>query len=258
MRIFGVLSSYSFVNEMSIFAKHNVKSYLTKVSQESFMKYLLPRLREDSLLDEAAGDRCPVIDENLNLDSVVKYVRWKFDHLKTLHQFNPINLLRNWVVNEGYKDGSFKSHIFLDAAKAVHDWRFGEFFIKNYTLANVDKEGQHNFIASSSSGDLAACFNNYMHVNQDGATTDPKTYQLIAALIRDTPDNILFITDSLKEAKAAHDAKMLVIVIKRPREKDSELDPVTGNNNGSFREVTVSSFHEIGFINDPKRPPPCC
>jgi methionine salvage enolase-phosphatase E1 len=211
----------------------------------------------DSILDSAFGDNNPVITDKNDLNSIADYVSWKIGH-KKLHPQSPVSKVKAWIIDEGYAEGNIKAPVFADAAKAVAAWRFGEYFIKNYTLTSMEKEVQKKYIKYTSAGDLMPCFNNYIELSAKSKATEQATYETICKMVRDSPDNLLLITDSINEARAANEIGMMTIVIHRKGEPTPREEQGIQISEENFVPTIVSSFEEIGFINDPKKPPPCC
>ncbi|KAI1287018.1 Enolase-phosphatase E1 [Halotydeus destructor] len=235
LKIYGVLASYKFEEEtLPEFTKQHMSEYLQSSSSERFMVHLITRLRKDSKLDLDSGQAdAPQVAENLEgqalNDAVEKYAKWKMLQ-GALH---------------------LKTHVFEDAARAVNEWRFGKFYMKNYTMDDGTKEGQKHYVQSTNHGDLATCFNNYVAVTDPEKKKSPKTYEIITSMIRDTPDNIMFVTDSPWEAKAAKGAGLLTLVVQRPGEPSFPKEELEGL-------TVVSNLDEIQFEEDPTRPVPCC
>lgn len=132
--------------------------------------------------------------------------------------------------------------------------RYGENYIKNYTLASAEREGQKNYIQSTCEGNLTACFNNYIPLVTERRGIEVKTYQVIETMIRDEAKNLLFISDNPLEIKAAHAANFMVVLIQRPGELKADPKHMVGLGHIPI----IHSFDQLDFINDPNRPPPCC
>ena len=255
MKIFGVVGSHSFKDEMVKYGKNHVLQYLRQKWTDKIIPHLVTRLSKDARLDLDAGERdAPQIPEKGDPDqtpeAVCRYVIWKLDKGEQ-HPNSPITLLNGWVVNEGYISQKFHSHVFKDAAIAVKKWRFGAEFIKNYTVAAAEKDGQKNYIQSSSEGDLTKCFNNYIPIVTENKASLKHTYEVITKMIRDDAANLLYITDIPEEAVAATQAGLMVLVMQRAGEPSAPPQKLQG-----FK--VVRSFEDIEFISDPSRPPPCC
>lgn len=256
MKIFGVLGSYHFQQEMIKYGRAHMNEYLKKHMNDKIMPHLITRLKKDAKVDLDAGEKdAPQIPEKGTpvqmMEALCRYANWKLGK-GNLHSNSPVNLLNGWVVNEGYISNTFHTHIFKDAATAIHKWRFGADYIKNYTIAAAEKDGQKNYIQSSCEGDLTQCFNNYIPLVTEKRALLKHTYQVITTMIRDEPNFLLFITDIPEQAKAAADAGLMVFVIQRHAEPNlSPPEKLRGFH-------VIRSFDDIEFIDDPSRPAPCC
>lgn len=146
-RIYGVMTSYKYTEEtLRAFIEKHFMEYLESHWSERFMIHLINRLRKDAKLDMLAGDTdAPQIADGLADDQLRKamydYVAWKRKQ-GTLHEKSPVNFIDSHVIGFGYDNDLIKSHVFDDAARAAYNYRFGENFIKNYTLAVGTKDGQ--------------------------------------------------------------------------------------------------------------------
>ena len=257
IKIFGILVPNSFKDLETEFAQKHVKQYLVKASQSSLNKFLYARLQQDSLLDQAFGCKNPIISNVNDINSMATYVAWKMTE-KNLPVKSPVSKLKTYVIDEGLAEGTLKVPVFSDAVAAVQAWRFGEYFIKNYTVSGMEKDDQKKYVQYTSAGDLTSCFNNYMPLASQIELSDSVTLEVLTKMIRDSPNNLLLITDSVKEAKAADDIGMMAIVLHRKGELISREDNITQASEKQFVPKIVSTFDEIRFINDPNKPPPCC
>ena len=263
MRMRGVLTSGHFDQEVDKFAKEHVLQYLSEHRDEKTTGMLLQRLREDALLDRDSGDfgrdvvpQVPAAPAPLEqqLAAAVMYMQWSVTREPEQHPFSPITLLKDSICKEGMAAGQLKTPVFEDAVRAMTGWRFGQYFIKNYTLDVPDSEDQERLLTHTTSGDIRKCIANFIRLGQAEKALLPRTYRTIVAMIRTEPANILFLTDSRAEAAAAMQQKLTVILVRRPGESVDR----PGESAGAAAVPTVSSFDEIHFIHDPSRPAACC
>lgn len=263
MRLKGVLMSGRFDQEIDKYVKEHVLQYLSDHKEEKTTGMLLQRLREDAMLDRDSGDfgqgvvpQVPAAPAPLEqqLAAAVVYMQWSVNQDTNQHPYSPITLLKDSICKEGMAAGQLKTPVFEDAVRAMQAWRFGQHFIKNYTLDVPDAEDQERLLTHTTSGDIRKCIANYIRLGQPEKALLPRTYRTIVAMIRTEPPNILFLTDSKAEAAAAMQQQLTVILVRRP----GESVPRDGESAEAATIPVVSSFNEIHFINDPNRPAACC
>lgn len=252
-----------FDQEIDRFAKDHVMQYLKDHKEDKTTGMLVQRLREDAALDRDSGDfgeeavpQVPTAPATLEqqLAAAVTYMQWSVTREPEQHPFSPITLLKDSICKEGMAAGQLKTPVFEDAVKAMNAWRFGQHFIKNYTLDVPDSEDQERLLTHTTSGDIRKAIANYIRLGQAEKALLPRTYRTVVAMIRTDPPNILFLTDSPAEAAAATQQRLTVILVRRSGE------PLTreADSASAAGVPTVSSFDEIHFINDPNRPAACC
>lgn len=261
MRLQGVLVSDSWDRQMDKFAVEKVRDYLWDKRTERINELLIQRLREDAALDRDCGDagQVPQIPESGTpeqvIGAVVEYMQWCVNREPDQHPFSPVTLLKDSVCKEGMAAGQLLTPVFQDAERMMRGWRFGQHFIKNYTLAVPDADDQQRLLTYTTVGDLKPIIANFIRLGQIQKALLPRTYRTIVAMIRSEAQDILFLTNSQAEANAAHASGLTVLLVRRPDQTIPAYDKDCPNTH-SF--PVVHSYDEISFISDPNRPAPCC
>lgn len=257
----GVVTSYHFDQEMDAYAKNNVKQYLFEHKDDGYIQWLLQRLRDDALLDQQSGEfgknTVPQLPgESAPLEqqllAAVKYMQWSLEKDPEQHPYSPITLLKDSICKDGQEKKALKTQVFRDAVNKMKEWRFGQQFIKNYILDVPDSDDQEKLMQFTTMGDIRQSIANYIRLGQAERALLPRTYKTLTAILRSDPENILFLTNSKREAAVALEQKYLVILIRRPGE------PVPNEPDVKVQVPVASSYDQIHFINDPNRPIPCC
>lgn len=256
MRLQGVLVSEAWDGQQDAFAVTEVRNYLWNNRQEKVTQLLLQRLREDAALDRDSGslDAPQVPDvrqEAAVVDAAVAYIKWCVAREPDQHPLSPLTLLKDSVCKEGMSGGRLSTPVFADAVSAMRGWRFGQHFIKNYTLAVPDAQDQERLLTYTTSGDLRPIIANFIRLGQAQKALLSRTFRTIVAMIRSDPQDILFLTNSYRQADAARAAGLTVAIVRRngqsaPDSQQTHSYPV------------VPDFDHIAFINDPNRPAACC
>jgi methionine salvage enolase-phosphatase E1 len=258
----GVLVNGRFDQLVDQFAKDHVLQYLTDHKEEKTTGMLLQRLREDAQLDQDSGDfgqdhvpqvPGPPAGLDQQIAAAVAYMQWSVTREPDQHPFSPVTLLKDSICKEALAAGQFQTPVYEDAVRLMHGWRYGQHFIKNYTLDAPDAEDQERLMQYTTCGDIRKDIANYIRLGQAEKALLPRTYRTIVAMIRTDPPNILFLTNSRAEAVAANEHNLTIVLVRRP----GESVPRDGESSG-VTFPTVSSFDQIHFIHDPNRPAACC
>ncbi len=137
-------------------------------------------------------------------------------------KITPLKSLQGLIWADGYKAGAFKGHVYDDAAQALRDWH-GQ-GLKLYVYSSGSVAAQKLIFGYSEFGDLTPLFSGYFDT-----TTGPKleaaSYTKIAETIGLPPQDILFLSDNLKEIKAAQEAGMDVMALNRDGNSANDIYP---------------------------------
>jgi enolase-phosphatase E1 len=120
--------------------------------------------------------------------------------------------LQGKIWQEGYASGELHGLVYADVPPAFERWRQQKRQICIYSSGSV--LSQQLLYRSVASGDLtphiAAFFDTRV-----GSKTQTQSYRKIAESLACNPCDILFISDTMKEIKAAHEAGMQAILCYR-------------------------------------------
>ncbi|OTF77336.1 enolase-phosphatase E1-like protein, partial [Euroglyphus maynei] len=114
---------------------------------------------------------------------------------------------------------------------------------------------QRQFLRSTTAGDLNRFIANGLN-SSGGYKFDPNKYKSLCAALRESkPDNLLYITDDPRKARAAEQVGIRTVVVNR-----------TGSNTGKYDPketqtlTVVQTLADIEFYNDPNTfiQPQCC
>lgn len=252
--IYGVITSWNFKNKLIAYVKDNVFKYLSEKSKDKTVNNIIDKLREQALIERSSGVQVPAIDEptadqNAIAQSAAKNILWQMEHKSKSCQLQ-LDTLYNQMWADGYTSGNLKVHAFKDVKKSLEHWRFHQ-FVKIYSYASGAREGQRLFLSSTEEGDLTPFIANYIN-SSGGYKYDPNKFKVVLSALREAnPNNLLYLTDDPKKAKAAIEVSMRAVVVLRegnPRYSEAELKNL----------ITIKSLEEIVFEEDPEKPAPCC
>ena len=103
--------------------------------------------------------------------------------------------------------------VFLDVPGAMQAWEAAGRTIAIYSSGSV--EAQKLLFRHSEAGDLTAHISAYFDTTT-GPKRESRSYASIAAALHRPASEVLFATDILEEAIAAHGAGMQTVIMRRP------------------------------------------
>jgi enolase-phosphatase E1 len=197
------------------FAQDNVEAFLQNHHDSPSVKADLQLLRQEYEADRTQGISIPEWDDNITT-GVVPYIRYL---IKVDRKSTGLKSLQGKIWEQGYRDGTLRSHIFSDVKPAFERWT---------------KAGKQLFIFSSGSvlaqqllfrhtevGDLTGFLSGYFDTTT-GAKKEADSYRKIAQTIGLPPESILFISDVTDELRAAQSAAMQTLLSVRPDNHSSD------------------------------------
>ncbi|KAM4810317.1 enolase-phosphatase E1 isoform 2-T2 [Rhinophrynus dorsalis] len=200
------------------YIKDNVKEYLYKHWEEEECQEDVQQLRKqaetDSHLDGFVPIPCNISDNKADLglviQAVVDNVHWQ---MSLDRKTTALKQLQGHMWRAAYVTGQVKGEVYEDVVPAIKEWRKAG--IKLYIYSSGSVEAQKLLFGYSIEGDLLELFDGHFDTTI-GHKVESQSYRNIAHSIGCSPENILFLTDITKEAKAAKDAGVHVAVVVRP------------------------------------------
>ncbi|KAH9413197.1 Enolase-phosphatase E1 [Dermatophagoides pteronyssinus] len=258
--IYGVIAPWTFVTHLKKFAKDNIGDYVRQNWENKLTRTIVGRMWEQLKIDRKAGMNVPNIEEpNADnkpdeiINTTINGLQWvlesKYPALRTQMEKLCTDLWSN-----SFETGKLKADIYPDVIDAFHYWRFEE-FIKIYSYASGPVEGQRQFLRTTAAGDLNRYIANGLN-SSGGYKFDPNKFRgLLAALREPKPDNLLYITDDPRKARAAERVGIRTVIVNRSGSDTGKYDPKETNG-----MTVVTTLADIEFINDPNAYviPQCC
>ncbi|XP_044728576.1 enolase-phosphatase E1 isoform X2 [Chrysoperla carnea] len=236
----GTTTALSFIKETLFpYVCENVKTYLSENWDKEAVIELLKKLREESADLPKDGDK------DVQLDKFVEYIvaKTKEDVSST-----PIKTIQGLVYEHGYTKGQLKGHVFEDVALALESWSSssGRYKRKVCVYSTGSIESQKLLFSWSSAGDLTSHINTHFDQTLVGSKTDATSYQKIATKLDCKPESIVFLTDSVEEAKAASEAGVNAVLVHREgntpiQDEHKKLFPIVK----SFKELPLNEVNEV-------------
>lgn len=133
-------------------------------------------------------------------------------------KFAPLKTLQGYIWKKGYEDGRIKGHIYEDVVDAFDEWDADGITIAVYSSGSV--QAQKLIFGYSEHGDLTPYFSHYFDTKM-GGKKEMRSYENIAQELNLEPYEILFLSDTPEELRAAREAGMEVIQLVREGTKPS-------------------------------------
>lgn len=123
--------------------------------------------------------------------------------------------LQGIVWQQGFERRLLKGQLYPDVVDALGSWHSRG--IKTYIFSSGSRQAQKNFFKFSTAGDVRPYISGYFDPTVAGGKLEKKSYENIyLSLGVDSPEDVLFATDNVKEAEAARAASWQVVMADRP------------------------------------------
>ncbi|XP_053319062.1 enolase-phosphatase E1 isoform X2 [Spea bombifrons] len=223
------------------FIKDNVKDYLRDHWEEEQCQEDVRQLRKQAQTDSHLEGHVPIpclsenqADTDRVIQGVVHNVHWQ---MSMDRKTTALKQLQGHMWRSAYVTGQVKGEVYGDVVPAIQKWR--EAGLKVYIYSSGSIEAQKLLFQYSIEGDLLKLFDGNFDTTI-GHKIESESYQNIARSIKCSAENILFLTDVTKEAKAANEAGVHVAVVVRPGNA-----ALTDEEKSSYHLIT--SFKEIAL-----------
>ncbi|XP_067254464.1 enolase-phosphatase E1 isoform X2 [Chanodichthys erythropterus] len=222
------------------YIRENLEEYLSAHWEEDECKqdvHLLKKQAEEDLRQNKAGpvhavDQTVHTDEEKAIREVVETVLWQMDADR---KSTALKQLQGHMWRAAYMTGKIKGEVYQDVVPAVRRWRHHG--LKVYIYSSGSVEAQKLLFGYSVQGNLLDLFDGHFDTNI-GTKVESKSYENIAERIGCQPEEIMFLTDVTREAKAAEDAGVNVAVVVRPGNME-----LTEEERNHYKIVT--SFNQL-------------
>ncbi|XP_051542464.1 enolase-phosphatase E1-like isoform X2 [Myxocyprinus asiaticus] len=225
------------------YIRENLEEYLSAHWEEDECKQDVHLLKKQAEEDVRQHKACAVhaVDQTVHTDEekaireVVENVLWQMDADR---KSTALKQLQGHMWRAAYLTGRIKGEVYQDVAPAIRSWRHHG--LKVYIYSSGSVEAQKLLFGYSVEGDLLDLFNGHFDTNI-GAKVESKSYERIAERIGCQPEEIMFLTDVTREAKAAEDAGVNVAIVVRPGNME-----LTEEERSHY--TIISSFSQLELI----------
>ncbi|KAG7297985.1 hypothetical protein JYU34_018745 [Plutella xylostella] len=238
------------------YAEAHVKQYLETQWETAEVKEAAAALRKLSLEDEEnkvdGVVKIPAEDASKEdqIEGLVNNVKWL---MGADRKVAPLKTLQGLIWKQGYDNGDIKGHVYDDVLAALEQWHSVE-GQKVYIYSSGSVQAQKLLFGQSLAGDLLKYIDGHFDTAV-GAKQEAASYTKIVEQIACKPEEVLFLTDILKEAEAARSARLLTALLSR--EGNAPLpDDVTDSYPvlQSFAQLTPSNKRKPEQEDEPLKP----
>jgi len=229
----GTTTPVDFVNKTLFpYASRNVEAFLLEHFRDPETQAVLAELAAQHQRDERDGVRPPTWHQETDgarLRSTIVYVHWL---MAKDSKCTPLKALQGKIWHQGYTSGELRGEVYADVPPAFDRWRRQGREVCIYSSGSV--LAQQLLFRSSIAGDLTAYISAF-YDTAIGPKAESESYGRIAESRRRAASEVLFISDAIKEIKAARLAGLHATLCVR--------DP-TGTSDDSG-DGTIRTFDEI-------------
>jgi enolase-phosphatase E1 len=194
------------------YASRKLESFLRQHFQEQETQSLIAELLGQHRRDESDGLAPPVWkhdSDEARLRSSITYAQWL---MARDSKCPPLKALQGKIWREGYERRELRGEVYADVPRAFARWGRQGREICIYSSGSV--LAQQLLFRSVGAGDLTPHISSFFDT-RIGAKTESESYRKIAASLRRPPEELLFISDALKEIEAAQAAGMQTVLCVR-------------------------------------------
>lgn len=155
-------------------------------------------------LDAVAAEHPGACDD----DVVALLQRWIDEDRK----HTALKALQGLIWRDGYRDGAFTAHVYLDAATALRAWHAAGVPLAVYSSGSA--EAQQLFFGHSDAGDLRGLFSAWFDTAV-GPKREAASYREIAWRLGRPAGGMVFLSDVVEELDAAREAGLRTVLIDR-------------------------------------------
>jgi enolase-phosphatase E1 len=214
------------------YASRKLESFLGEHSRDPEIRPLVEDMHAQQQIDERQGLEPPAWvnePEGERLLSVMEYSLWL---MAADSKCTALKSLQGRIWQEGFGNGELSGEVYADVPVAFERWRRQGREIAIYSSGSV--LAQQLLFRTVISGDLTLQIVGFFDTRV-GIKSDGESYKKIAAALRRTTGQFLFVSDAAKEVEAAQAAGMQAMLCDREARGSSSL----------VEEAAIRSFDEI-------------
>ncbi|RIA86718.1 HAD-like domain-containing protein [Glomus cerebriforme] len=207
----GTTTPISFVHDRLFpYVKNNLINFLNENWNSPELQEQIQLLREQATKDIKKA--------------IIQNIQWQ---MKINRKVGALKSFQGFMWKSGYESGELKGEIFDDVLDALKKWK--EIGIKIYIYSSGSISAQKYLFKNSDKGDLLVYIDGHFDTSI-GSKMEKSSYVIIAKEIQFEPNEILFLSDNVKEISAAKSVGYQTAIIERknnlPLSDDDRKDNV--------------------------------
>ena len=237
MDLAGTAIKTSFIDkELMPYIKNNVKTFIVVNWLEKDIRRDVDSLRIEALKDSKAPKIEPQeAPEGEQKQSVVDYINYCSDNKK---ENLAISKFRFHMWFNGYDRNKLQTSVYSDVGIQLRKWK--DMDIKIFVVSNTWVEAAKKFLSKTTQGNLNELMEGHFDCGE-GPFNKKETFQKIVEKIDLKEEDVLFMTKSPKEAVAAKEAGLDIVLVLTHRKN---VDKLTEEEKKLPR---IRSFIELEF-----------
>ena len=233
----GTTTPLAFVHDVLFsYARKHLKLYVQNNIDSVELKDDLAKLRSEHATDLQEGLQPPPFFEGsreVQVESFNSYASWLIERDR---KSTGLKSLQGKIWRQGYLDGTLKADVFEDVPEALERWHRAGLKICIFSSGSV--LAQKLLFAHTIAGDLTRYLDEFFDTTI-GPKMEVESYRRIAQILQLPPNEVLFISDVVKELDAAGKAGMQTLLSIRPGNQPQEM---------------AAAYQSIQSFNDIKNP----
>ena len=157
---------------------------------------------------QAGAPRMITMSPEAAIPQFIEYIYWLMDHDR---KSSALKSLQGKIWKSGFESGELKGTLFADVPDALLRWS-ADARVAIYSSGSV--EAQRLVFQNSIFGDLTGLISAYFDM-RTGAKQASTSYAAIAAVMSVEPDEVLFLSDVVRELDAAREAGCRTLLVVR-------------------------------------------
>ncbi|XP_072031741.1 enolase-phosphatase E1-like [Amphiura filiformis] len=216
----GTITPITFVHDILFpYIRKHLSDYLDKHWKEAECQQDVEALRQLAAEDTKAGTpgaiTIPAASDDSKerkniIQAVIESVNWLMDADRKV---TALKQLQGHMWKDGYVEGALMGQVYEDVVPILEQWKRARKDIYIYSSGSVG--AQKLLFGYSTYGDLLYLFSGHFDT-KIGMKVEADSYHKIAEEIKCQPEDILFLTDVVREAKPAEEAGLNVALVIRP------------------------------------------
>ena len=233
--IIGTATKSYFIDQILFpYIRQNCKVYLENNWDNSILQNDITLLREQAKKDQFKIPGSNESDDAIQ-NAVVEYVNRSLElDNEALTQF------KFHMLFDGYAKNRIETPLYTDVAIAIRHWAIDD-HIQLFVFSNGWCEATKRYLQKTNHGDMNLLISGHFDTKL-GPLTDPATYKKLISKVKHPAEDILFLTHSGAEGRAAKKSGLSVVLIMTHRRDINKLSP------DEKKEMPyVRSFNELIF-----------